>query len=113
MLANQANAFRAGISGKKMPGWCPPGSLLAKSYRLGRKYYHSTPFQIEGDEWYFKGCFIQKNSHPNLFGKYEVFADDEQQTHIGRFTSFANAKKACKANEVKNPFIGILKIIGK
>jgi hypothetical protein len=112
MLANQAAAFRAGISGKDMPGWCPPGSLLAKTYRKGKKYFLSIPFPIEDGEWYFKGCFIQLSKHPSLIGSYEVFKDDAGKSPVGRFQSFKHAVKACKKNHNQSPLLGILKLIG-
>jgi hypothetical protein len=111
LLGNQAAAFRAGITGKPLPGWCPPGSLVAKSYRNGRAFYRSVPFQIEIGEWYFKGCFIQKHGFVQLPGKYNVFKDDQSQTHVGFYSNFKEAKKACNDNEVKKPYLGILKFI--
>lgn len=55
--------------------------------------------QIDSEEWLYKGCFIQKSEHPQLKGKYEVFKNDEMQTHIDRCHTFAEAKKLCEENE--------------
>lgn len=55
--------------------------------------------QIDSDEWLYKGCFIQKSEHPQLIGKYEVFKNDERQTHVGRCYTFTEAKKLCVENE--------------
>ena len=57
------------------------------------------PRQIEVGEWLYKGCFIQESTHPQLVGKYEVFKNDELQTHVDRCNTFAEAKKLCKENE--------------
>lgn len=56
---------------------------------------HARLKQIDTDEWLYYGCFIQKSVHPKLVGKYEVFKNDEPQTHIGRCHTFAEAKKLC------------------
>jgi len=40
------------------------------------------PRQIECGEWLYKGCFIQEFDHPQLVGKYEVFKNDEPQSHV-------------------------------
>jgi hypothetical protein len=60
------------------------------------------PVQIESGEWYFMGCYIQESEHPALFGRFEVFKDDEKQTHVGRYMKFSEAKKAAKVNAQKN-----------
>lgn len=57
------------------------------------------PKQVECDEWLYKGCFIQKSEHPELVGRYEVFKNDERQSHVGRCYTFAEAKKLCAENE--------------
>ena len=57
------------------------------------------PRQIEVGEWLYKGCFIQESIHPKLIGKYEVFKNDESQTHVGRCYTFTEAKKLCEENE--------------
>lgn len=57
------------------------------------------PRQIEVGEWLYKGCFIQESIHPKLIGKYEVFKNDEPQTHVGRCYTFNEAKKLCEENE--------------
>lgn len=54
------------------------------------------PIQVELGEWLYKGCFIQESIHPQLFGKYEVFKNDDMQTHIGRCRTFTEAKKICE-----------------
>jgi len=56
------------------------------------------PKKIEIDEWLYKGCFISKFIHPNLYGKYEVFKNNQQQTFIGRTIKFTEAKKLCEQN---------------
>jgi hypothetical protein len=60
-------------------------------------YYKDKPVQVEDGEWKYKGCFIQKSIHPKLIGKFEVFKDDEGQTHIGRYHTFSEAKKMCES----------------
>ena len=62
------------------------------------------PKQIEVDEWIYKGCFIQKSEHPQLKGKYEVFKNNEEQTHIDRCHTFVEAKKLCEENERHDNF---------
>jgi len=57
------------------------------------------PKQIEVAEWIYKGCFIQEFKHPKLVGKYTVFKNDEQQTHIDRCYTFTEAKSLCEKNE--------------
>jgi len=57
------------------------------------------PKQIEVGEWLYKGCFIQESTHPQLIGKYEVFKNDKQQSHVGRCYTFAEAKRLCVENE--------------
>jgi len=64
-------------------------------------------FQIEVGEWYCAGCFIQHSEHRELYGRYEVFQDDEGQTHVGRYATFAEAKKAARENKVDNPLNGL------
>ena len=64
------------------------------------------PFQIEVGEWWFKGCFIQEQNHPQL-DKYVVFKDTEDQEHIGTASRFNDAVKLCKDNEVTDYKLGI------
>ena len=59
------------------------------------------PIQIEIDEWWFKGCFIQKQMNPNI-KPYHIFKDTEQQDTIGTCFTFAEAKQLCNLNEVKD-----------
>ena len=54
---------------------------------------------IGGEEWLYMGCFIQKFEHPSLKGKYEVWKNDEHQTHIDRCHTFAEAKALCRLNK--------------
>lgn len=58
------------------------------------------PRQIEVGEWLYKGCFIQESVHPQLVGKYEVFKNDEPQTHVGRCYTFTEAKNFVKKMNV-------------
>ena len=67
----------------------------------------SRAIQIEVEEWHYFGCFIQKNEHILLYGKYEVFKDDKGQTHVGRYATFAEAKKAARENKVNKPVNGL------
>jgi len=64
------------------------------------------PFQIEIGEWWFKGCFIQAQNHPQL-DKYVVFKDTENQEHVGTSNKFTDAVKLCKENEVTKYKLGI------
>lgn len=57
------------------------------------------PEQIEVDEWIYKGCFIQMSEHPQLKGKYEVFKNNKEHSHIDRCYTFTEAKKICELNE--------------
>lgn len=57
--------------------------------------------QIEANEWWFKGCFIQKQLHPYL-KTYHVFKDTEQQETIGTCFTFREAKELCNLNDVKD-----------
>lgn len=65
-----------------------------------------TPILIEIDEWYFHGCFIQKNDHPKLL-PFTVFTDTKNQEVVGNCYTFAEAKKLCILNTVTEPFIGL------
>lgn len=49
------------------------------------------PVQIEDGEWLCSGNFIQKQDHPKLEGKYVVFSNNEEQTHIAVAYSFSQA----------------------
>ena len=60
--------------------------------------------QIEPQEWIYKGCFIQEFKHPQLKGRYEVFKNNEEQTHIDRVATFIEAKKLCEENECFDNF---------
>jgi len=64
------------------------------------------PKQIENGEWYYKGCFIQKQTHPLLL-KYHVFKDTEAQETISTCSTLKEAISLCDANEVETPFLGI------
>lgn len=64
------------------------------------------PFQIEIGEWWFKGCFIQAQNHPQL-DKYVVFKDTENQEPVGTSNKFTDAVKLCKENEVTKYKLGI------
>jgi hypothetical protein len=57
------------------------------------------PRQIEVGEWLYKGCFIQEFKHHLLIGKYEVFKNNAEQTHVGRCYTFIEAKNLCRENE--------------
>lgn len=58
------------------------------------------PVLISSGEWWFKGCFIQKQEHPKL-KPYFVFKDTEDQESVDTCFTFAEAKKLCILNEVK------------
>jgi len=61
----------------------------------------SNPVQIADDEWWYKGCFIQKQIHP-LLKPYHVFRDSEKQESVGTCYTFTESKKICDLNEVKD-----------
>lgn len=61
--------------------------------------------QVEAGEWLYKGCFIQESKHPQLVGNYEVFQNNEFQTHIGRCYTLTEAKILCKNNECFDNFL--------
>jgi hypothetical protein len=62
------------------------------------------PILIEESEWLYKGCFIQKNIHHNLVGKYVVFKNNKEQSHVGSSYTFAEAKALCVKNECFDNF---------
>lgn len=68
------------------------------------------PILVCIDEWYFKGCFIQKQEHPML-KPFHVFQDTEEQRTVGTCFTFSEAKTLCKQNEVKEPCIGIKNLL--
>jgi len=43
--------------------------------------------------WYYKGYFIQEAEHPLLYGKYEIYKDDELTTFVKRVQTIFEAKK--------------------
>lgn len=49
------------------------------------------PIQIESNEWRFKSCFIQKQTHLKL-KPYYVFKDTENQETVDSCFTFAEAK---------------------
>ena len=57
------------------------------------------PTQIEVGEWWYKGCFIQEQEHPELL-KYCVFKDTKKQEHVDVCSTFKEAIKLCEENEV-------------
>jgi hypothetical protein len=59
------------------------------------------PIKIETNEWWFKGCFIQKQFHPEL-KPYHVFKDTEKQETVDSCLTFGEAKSLCKLHEVKD-----------
>ena len=61
--------------------------------------------KIEVGEWLYNGCFIQRSEHPQLSGKYEVFKNDKNQTHIGRCDTLIQAKKLCNENKSTDNFL--------
>ena len=69
-----------------------------------------TPVTIETGEWYYKGCFIQRQDNPHLL-RYHVFKDTENQETINTCSSFKEAILLCDINEVKNPFLGLKSFI--
>jgi hypothetical protein len=64
------------------------------------------PFQIEIGEWWFKGCFIQEQNHPQL-AKYIVFQDTVLGMNVGTASNFKDAVQLCKDNEVTDYKLGI------
>ena len=64
------------------------------------------PVKIEEGEWYYKGCFIQKQDHP-LLRRFIVFQDTKKQKIVGGCFCFNEAKKLCVENEVINPELGL------
>lgn len=62
---------------------------------------NTKPIQIEVDEWWFKGCFIQKQYHPKL-KPYHVFKDTENQETVDTCFTFTEAKKLCDLNKIKD-----------
>lgn len=66
----------------------------------------SKSIAIEVGEWWYKGCFIQEQSHPML-SKYVVFKDTEGQETVGTCGTMVEAKKLCRDNEVVNYKLGV------
>lgn len=66
------------------------------------------PIQISTDEWWYKGCFIQKNDDYlwSRIKKFSVFKDTSLQETIDNCWTMNEAKSLCKLNEVKNPYYG-------
>lgn len=64
------------------------------------------PFQLEVGEWWFKGCFIQEQNHPQL-DKYTIFQDTVLGMTVGSASKFTDAIKICKENEVTDYVQGI------
>lgn len=64
------------------------------------------PFQLEVGEWWFKGCFIQEQNHPQL-AKYTIFQDTVLGMTVGSASKFTDAIKICKENEVTDYVQGI------
>jgi hypothetical protein len=60
--------------------------------------------QIEVGEWLYKGCYIQLSQHIELYGKYEVFKNNEDQDHVGRTRNFREAMKMCRENKCDDNF---------
>ena len=69
------------------------------------------PIQIEGGEWWFKGCFIQEQNHPKL-SKYVIFKDTDLQETVGTASNMREAKKLCVDNEVVEYKFGYKSFIG-
>lgn len=72
---------------------------------------HKKAIPIEDGEWHCAGNFIQEAEHPGLSGKFEVFRDDEHQSHIGRYETFNEAKKAARENATERPLNGAAKYL--
>lgn len=65
------------------------------------------PIQIETSEWWFMGCFIQKqNDIRHDLIPYHVFKDDEIQETVGVCHTFSEAKRLCILYQVDNPVSG-------
>jgi hypothetical protein len=58
------------------------------------------PIKIEIGEWWYMGCFIQKQEHPKI-KPFHIFKDTEMQESINTCSTFLEAKKICELNEVK------------
>lgn len=69
------------------------------------KNLKENPKQVEVGEWLYMGCFIQKSTHPELIGKYEVFKNNKDQDHVGRCYTFKEAKKLCVENKCSDNYI--------
>lgn len=81
-------------------------ALISINSGLYVKTKTKKPVQIEMQEWWYKGCFIQKQIHPQL-ARYVIFADTEGQEHIDTAHTFNEAKKIASNNEVKNYKLGV------
>lgn len=68
------------------------------------------PIAIEVGEWWYKGCFIQKQDHPML-SKYVVFKDTELQETVGTCGTMVEAKRLCVDNEVVDYKLGFKSFI--
>ena len=60
---------------------------------------------IGDEEWLYFGCFIQKSQHPELYGNYEVFKNNEEQTHVDRCKTFKEAKALCIKNKCDDHYL--------
>lgn len=61
--------------------------------------------QIEIGEWLYHGNFIQLSIHPLLYGKYEIFKNNKEQTHIDRCCTLKEAKEICRKNKSKDNYL--------
>lgn len=64
-----------------------------------------SPIPIAPNEWWYKGCFIQKNEHPRLL-PFSVFEDIERQVTVGQATTMEEAQKLALKNKVEKFLYG-------
>lgn len=75
---------------------------------MEKEFCKHKPIPVETGEWWYYGCFFQKNEHPSLLS-YCVFQDSETEMVIGSTNSFVRAKELAIGNQCFDFSSGIIK----
>lgn len=51
---------------------------------------------VDEEEWLYRGCFIQKQEHPQLQKGFCVWKNNVSQTHLAVVSTFKEAKLVCE-----------------
>lgn len=76
-----------------------------------KRFKKMKPTLVSGGEWYFMGCFIQRQDIRPSAEPFHVFQDNKDQTSVGSCFTFTEAKKICRLNKVDKPLIGLRALI--